>query len=88
MDKKQLVEKIQAECGLQKNKIEEVLDGFTTVIKKEFAHKDNKLSLRGFGFFESKHKPARTARNPKTGEPVQVAAKQRVTFKTSSSFFQ
>lgn len=42
-----------------------------------------KLILRGFGTFEVKHKPAGTARNPRTGVPVEVAARSVLTFKAA-----
>lgn len=42
-----------------------------------------KLIIRGFGTFEVKHKPARTARNVRTGLPVEVAAREVLTFKAA-----
>ncbi|WP_149589802.1 HU family DNA-binding protein [Tabrizicola flagellatus] len=42
-----------------------------------------KLILRGFGTFEVRHKPARTARNVQTGLPVEVAARDVLTFKAA-----
>lgn len=44
---------------------------------------DQKLILRGFGTFEVKRKPARTARNVRTGLPVEVAARDVLTFKAA-----
>lgn len=35
----------------------------------------NRVEIRGFGSFSLNHRPPRTARNPKTGEPVAVPAK-------------
>lgn len=43
----------------------------------------NKLIIRGFGTFEVKHKPARTARNVRTGLPVEVPARSVLTFKAA-----
>ncbi len=43
----------------------------------------NKLIIRSFGTFEVKHKPAGTARNPRTGQPVEVAARDVLTFKAA-----
>lgn len=43
----------------------------------------NKLIIRGFGTFEVKHKPARTARNVRTGLPVDVPARSVLTFKAA-----
>ncbi|MEM8652098.1 MAG: integration host factor subunit beta [Pseudomonadota bacterium] len=42
----------------------------------------NRVELRGFGAFSVKNRPARTARNPKTGEQVSVEEKWVPFFKT------
>lgn len=57
--------------------VEAVLEGISMWAK------GNKLIIRGFGTFEVKHKPARTARNPGTGQPVEVAAHDVLTFKAA-----
>ena len=36
--------------------------------------KGDQLKISGFGLFEARHRDARTARNPQTGEPVEVPA--------------
>ncbi len=40
-----------------------------------------RIEIRGFGSFDLRHRPPRLARNPKTGESVQIAAKAAVHFK-------
>lgn len=40
-----------------------------------------RIEIRGFGSFQLSYRPPRTARNPKTGESVQVAAKYIPHFK-------
>jgi nucleoid DNA-binding protein len=47
-----------------------------------------KVILKGFGTFSVKEKAARTARNPQTGEAVQVPAKSVLTFKASPSMIE
>ena len=42
----------------------------------------DRVELRGFGAFSVKHRGARIGRNPRTGEPVQVAPKVIPFFKT------
>lgn len=44
-----------------------------------------KLILRGFGTFEVKHKAARTGRNVRTGMPVEVPARDVLTFKAAKT---
>ena len=46
--------------------------------------RDGVLSLPGFGTFTVKESPARTGRNPQTGEALDIAASKRVGFKPSS----
>lgn len=43
------------------------------------------VQLRDFGTFHCKIRAARTGRNPQTGAPVQIAAKQTITFKPSKA---
>ncbi len=43
--------------------------------------RDGRVELRNFGVFQIKQREARVARNPKTGEPVTVRARNVVTFK-------
>jgi integration host factor subunit beta len=43
--------------------------------------RDGRVELRNFGVFQIKQREARLARNPKTGAPVPVQAKNVVTFK-------
>ena len=42
--------------------------------------------FRGFGVFKVKNRPARTGRNPKTGESVSIPAKTVVVFRSSKDF--
>lgn len=42
-----------------------------------------KVVIQGFGSFTTVEKSARMGRNPKTGEPVAIAAKTSVKFKSS-----
>ncbi|MFT6071614.1 MAG: integration host factor subunit beta [Alphaproteobacteria bacterium] len=42
----------------------------------------DRVEIRGFGAFSVLGKPERMGRNPRTGEPVQIAAKNVVHFKS------
>jgi len=44
--------------------------------------------LMGFGSFESRHVEARQGRNPKTGEPMQIAAHNTVHFRPGAKLKQ
>ena len=43
------------------------------------------VTLQGFGTFEIKKRDARTGRNPRTGEPVEIAASTSVAFKPAKA---
>ena len=43
------------------------------------------VTLHGFGTFELKKRDARTGRNPRTGEPVEIAASTSVAFKPAKA---
>jgi DNA-binding protein HU-beta len=44
-----------------------------------------KVAIHGFGTFETKQRAARTGRNPRTGEPVEIAASTTVAFKPAKA---
>ena len=50
---------------------------------QNLAKENGKVTIQGYGTFSYKHKPAGTARNPRTGETIQVAAKDVFVFKAS-----
>jgi DNA-binding protein HU-beta len=43
------------------------------------------VSIPSFGKFKVQAKPARTGRNPRTGEPVQIAASKKVVFQPAKA---
>lgn len=61
--------------------IDAVLDGIKTG-----AVEDGKVTLVNFGSFNLKEQAPRKARNPRTGEPIDVPAKTVVKFKPSANF--
>jgi len=64
---------------------DDVLKTVFETIKKEVAAGE-KVDIAGFGSFSVADRAARTARNPQTGETIQVAAKKAVKFKVSKTF--
>ena len=84
MNKQELIEKVQATSGESKAVVERVLDGLRGVMETEF--KDGGfVSLPGIGKLCVKATKARTARNPKTGELVDVPAGRRVAFSVAKN---
>jgi DNA-binding protein HU-beta len=85
MTKADIVDKVAIGTGLTKLETEAIIEGFfKTVIE---ALKEGKgIEIRGFGSYKVKKKNARHARNPKTGEQVQVPEHYVPTFKFSKDF--
>ncbi len=65
---------------LKQDEIEQVVDIFFDEIAKRLAE-GGRVELRGFGAFSTREREARTGRNPRTGEPVDVPAKRVPYFK-------
>lgn len=65
--------------------IGEILDAFLDTVKDVVSAGD-KISLPKFGIFESRERAARTARNPATGESIEVAACKVCKFKPAADF--
>ena len=85
MNKSELVAAMADKCSLTKKDCEVALDTFVAAIKDALKSGD-RVQLVGFGVFEVKDRAARTARNPKTNEPVQIPASRLPTFKPGKAF--
>lgn len=84
MNKGELVDAIAKEAKLSKTDAEAALDAFRSVVTKALK-KGTKVSLVGFVTIERVKRPARTARNPRTGKEIKVAAKNVAKFKTGKA---
>lgn len=84
MNKADLIDFVASQCSLTKRDargaVEAVVDGIV-----EGLETDGKVTLVGFGSFQLVEKAARTARNPKTGEAVDVPAKVVPKFRPSTA---
>ena len=86
MTKTEMAEKLAGKCDLSKAKALEVIDCiFATapghgIIAIEL-DAGRKVGITGFGTFDTKHRSARSGRNPATGQTIQLAAKKYPTFK-------
>lgn len=84
MNKSELVAAVQEATQLKKKDAEAAVVAFVDTIK-EALKRDEKVQLIGFGTFESKTRPARVARNPRTGEEIKVKASKAPVFKASKA---
>ena len=89
MNKAQLVDAVyemhtQKGVDVSKKHAEEVVDFVFDTIAKNLK-KGEEVAIAGFGAFAVKRSAARTARNPRTGEVVQVAAGNKPKFRAAKA---
>ena len=65
---------------LSKKAAEAVLDDFVAFVTRQLI-KGDKIRLSGLGILQVRDRPAHTARNPRTGESVAVAASRKIAFR-------
>ena len=87
MTKKEIVRTISEEIGLTQLKTKEIVQKTFDAIVETLVE-DGRIELRNFGVFEVKRRAPRKARNPRTGEKVDVAEKFVVTFKPGKEMEQ
>ena len=80
MTKKQIVQQISDKTGLTQLQTKDIVDLTFEAIVNTLLD-EGRIELRNFGVFEVKTRKARKARNPRTGEKVDVPPKNVVTFK-------
>jgi DNA-binding protein HU-beta len=61
-----------------------VLDAMASVVGDALAD-GNQVSMVGFGTFLVRERPARSGRNPRTGETIQIAASRSPSFKAGKA---
>ncbi|MCG8445183.1 MAG: integration host factor subunit beta [Hyphomicrobiales bacterium] len=82
MIKSELVQRLAAQNPhLFQRDVEHIVNAIFDEIVDALARGD-RVELRGFGAFSVKHRPARSGRNPRTGETVKVEEKFVPFFKT------
>jgi integration host factor subunit beta len=80
VSKKEVCKWVCERTGRNAAEVESVVQTFMDLIVDRLGRGD-RLEFREFGVFELKRRKERTARNPKTGVPIQVPARTVVTFK-------
>lgn len=84
MNKSELCAAIAAKTGLTKKDAEKFTGAFVeTVI--ESMKKGERVQVVGFGTFEVRERPARNARNPRTGETIAIEASNAPVFKAGKT---
>jgi integration host factor beta subunit len=82
MTKADLVDEISQRSGLTKKDVAETVDEFLEAVSRALTAGKH-IEIRGFGTFKVKERKPRTARNPRTGDAVQVPSRRVPVFKVS-----
>ena len=84
MNKTELIAAMAEKSELSKKDTEKALTAFTNIVTDTLLDGD-KVAITGFGIFEVAERAARTGRNPKTGEPIQINASKSPKFKAGKA---
>src|SRR4030067_5558 len=88
MTKSVLIEKVSEKVGSLTRKQNEIVVDTVFDSIKDALIRGEKIEIRGFGNFKPKNRRPRKARNPKTGEKVDVPQKRGLHFKVGKSLRQ
>ena len=84
MNKADLINHVASSANLSKTSASDAVEAILSGITNTLTNGDT-VSLVGFGAFSVTQRAARTARNPRTGEPIEVAASKAPKFKAGKA---
>ncbi len=84
MTKADLIDLVASKADIPKQKAEEIVNGGFDDIVAALKYGD-KVNISGFGTFSVSERKARTGRNPKTGESIQIASSRAAKFKAGKT---
>ncbi|MBR1461368.1 HU family DNA-binding protein [bacterium] len=85
MNKEELVKEVSKKSKVSQKAVASILSATLETIEKTVS-KGKKVTLVGFGTFESRKRAARTGRNPQTGATLKIAAKKVPAFSAGKKF--
>ena len=85
MNKTDLIAAVAAGAELNKKDADAAVNAFIGSIEKALKKGDS-VTLVGFGTFDVKNRKARTGKNPRTGETINIAATKVPAFKPGKAF--
>jgi DNA-binding protein HU-beta len=77
MNKAELIDAIADRTGIAKSTVDEVIKGLSETVESQVASGD-KIAIPGFLSFQKVKRAARTGRNPRTGETINIPASATV----------
>jgi DNA-binding protein HU-beta len=85
MNKQELVDAVASAVGISKSAAGDAVDAFVPVVTQAVVEGEG-VQLVGFGTFSTGQRAARTGRNPRSGEALQIAAAKTVKFTAGKAF--
>lgn len=85
MNKTEFIASVAEKAEISKKDAEKAVAAFIDTVSSELKA-GNKIQMVGFGTFEVKERPARTGRNPRTKETIQIPASKAPSFKAGKAF--
>ncbi len=85
MTKQDIISEAMTASGASSQTVKAVIDSFIDSIKKE-VRESGRIRVPGLGTFTVAEHAARTGRNPRTGEKIEIPASRSVRFKAASDF--
>ncbi|TML64056.1 MAG: HU family DNA-binding protein [Actinobacteria bacterium] len=76
MNRRELVQAVAAQTGLETRQVDNALRGFTDVVTTVVS-KGEPVAITGFAKFVKVDRPARMGRNPGTGEAIKIKASKK-----------
>ena len=76
MNRRDLVQAVSTQTGVERKEVDSVLKGFTDVVTAVVS-KGEPVSISGFAKFVKVDRPARMGRNPQTQQPVRIKASKK-----------
>lgn len=85
MNKEELIQEVAKKTKTSQKQVSDILAIIIETIEKKVS-KGQKVTLVGFGTFESRKRAARNGRNPQTGAPIKIKAKTVPAFTAGKRF--
>lgn len=87
MNKSDLIKELSRSTGRKQKDCKELVEAVLELLQKAIRSQEDVL-LQGFGTFKLKYKQARTAKNPSTGEEIEVPDKYVPVFSPAKAFVE
>ena len=84
MNKSELIDAVADSADLSKASATQAVDAMLSAVSKSLKNGDQ-VTLVGFGTFLVRERAARTGRNPRTGDEIQIAAQKVPAFKAGKA---